>query len=350
MNKKNVIIGVIVIALIIGGAIFSKQYIANNTENKAADNTEAIASNADDKTATKEEIVVKVPTIQSGGPLLIAQELGYFKEQNIKLVEVGAVPSGNQLQAVITGDIDFTAGNHADREVEAYVKGIPVKVIIAQSETTKDMPHMKWMVSKDSKINSAKDLVGKKIAMSYITGGCPVTNLREYLRKGGVDIKDVNMIQMNDNMQAAALRQGLIDVATIHAPLSGLLIKQDGARVLFSDYDTFETKAGNNMATTEKVIKDNPEKVRRFVAAVVKAQKWIINNLAETDKIYAKKLDLDPEVAKDFDRMYYSETGLENDERIQLWIDELVKEGEIEEGQVKPTDIYTNEFNPNYKK
>ncbi len=336
MNKKVLITVIVAVVIIAGGVFAATRYAENNKKD-----TSALAEG---------EIVVKIPTIQSGGPCLIAQELGFFKEQGIRIQEVGAVPGGNQLQSVITGDIDFTVGNHADREIEALIKGIPAKVILAQSETTEDMPHMRWMVPKDSPIKSAKDLIGKKIAMSYITGGCPVTNLREYLKQGGVELKEVNMIQMEDNMQAAALKQGLVDVATIHAPLSGLLRKQEGANVLFSDYDTFQTRAGNNMATSEKVIKNNPEKVRRFVAAIVKAQQWINNNHDEADRIYAEKLKLKPEVAQYFDRTHYSDTGLETDERIQLWIDELVKAGEIKEGQVKPSDVYTNEFNPNYKK
>jgi ABC-type nitrate/sulfonate/bicarbonate transport system substrate-binding protein len=297
---------------------------------------------------SERRILVKLPTIQSGGPALIAKTNGYFEEQNLEIVEIGSVPSGNQLQSVITGDIDFTIGNHTDREVQAIAKGIPVKVILAQSETTEDMPHMRWMVPISSDIHEPKDLIGKKIAMSYITGGCPVTNLRQYLKAGGVDIKEVQMVQMADNLQAAALSQGLVDVITIHQPLSGIVRKQLGLRTLFSDYDTFKGRAGNNMSTSQKIIDKDPEKVRRFITAIVKAQVWIDDHQDEAAIVYADYLKVPREQVADFDRAYYSRDGLEYDDRIQLWIDELVNLGEIEEGQFKPSDIYTNEFNPNY--
>jgi ABC-type nitrate/sulfonate/bicarbonate transport system substrate-binding protein len=299
--------------------------------------------------ASARRILVKLPTIQSGGPALIAKVNGYFEEQNLEIDEIGSVPPGNQLQSVITGDIDFTVGNHTDREVEAIARGIPVKVILAQSETTEDMPHMRWMVPISSDIHGPKDLIGKKIAMSYITGGCPVTNLRQYLKMGGVDIKDVQMVQMADNLQAAALSQNLVDVITIHQPLSGVIRKQLGLRTIFSDYDTFKGRAGNNMSTSQKVIDRDPEKVRRFIAAIVKAQVWIDDHQDEAAVIYADYLKVPREQVADFDRAYYSRDGLEYDDRIQLWIDELVNLGEIREGQFKPSDIYTNEFNPNYK-
>ncbi|MDR1511163.1 MAG: ABC transporter substrate-binding protein, partial [Synergistaceae bacterium] len=297
---------------------------------------------------SERRILIKLPTIQGGGPALIAKVKGYFEEQNLELEEIGSVPGGNQLQSVITGDIDFTTGNHTDREVQAIARGIPVKVILAQSVTTEDKPHMRWMVPISSDIQGPRDLIGKKIAMSYITGGCPVTNLRQYLKTGGVDLKEVQMVQMTDNLQAAALSQGLVDVITIHQPLSGVVRKQLGLRTLFSDYDTFGGLAGNNMSTSQKVIDKDPEKVRRYITAIVKAQAWINDHQDEAVVIYADYLKVPREQVENFDKAFYSYDGLENDERIQLWIDDLVALGEIKEGQFKPSDVYTNEFNPNY--
>ncbi|MDF2926893.1 MAG: hypothetical protein K0R57_5807 [Paenibacillaceae bacterium] len=307
-------------------------------------------SSASSAAPALDPITVKLPTIQSGGPALVARELGMYEKYGIKIKEVGSVQSGNQIQSVIAGDIDFTLGNHADRIIEAIAQGVPVKIVLNQSQTTKEYPHMRWMVPNDSPIQSAKDLVGKKIASSYITGGCPITNLREYLTRDGVDLKQVNLVQMADNMQAAALKQGLVDVVTVHAPLSGILRNQLGFRTLFSDFDTFKDRAGNNIATTQKIIKNDPEKVRRFVAAHLEAQNWIDDHLDEADELYARVLKLDPKDAKDFDRAYYTKDGLETDYRVSLWIDDLVKLGTIKEGQIKPSDVYTNEFNPNDKK
>ncbi len=337
MDRKILIFGALASIIIAGGvlATFGKQNVNGDIQKEAP---------------LREEIVVRIPTIQGGSPVLVADELGYFKEAGIRIEEVGVLQSGNWLQSVITGDIDFTLGNHADRVIQARAKGIDVKIVIAQTDTRQDMPHMRWFVLKNSTIRTPKDLVGKTVGMAYITGGCPFYNLREYLRKGGVDIKDVNMVVMPDAQQEQALKQGLIDVATIHAPKSGLLINTGEARVLFSDYDTFGERAGNNFATSAKLIKENPEKVKRFVSAVVKAQDWINANHDEADRIMAKRLDIKPEVVKYFDRVHYAEHGLERDERLQLWIDLLEQDGEIKEGQIKPSDVYTNEFNPFYKK
>ena len=342
MGKKLYIIGIVAAVVVIGIVII---LAVVNPFNKQE------AKSAGAETAVNSDfITVKLPSIQGGGPALVAREHGIFEKYKLKIVEVGSVQGGNQLQSVITEDIDFTLGNHTDREIEAISRGIPVKVILAQSETTEDMPHMRWMVPKDSPIKGPKDLIGKNIAMSYITGGCPVTNLREYLRQGGVDLKQVNMVQMADNMQQAACEQGIVDVVTVHAPYSGVLRNKYGYRQLFSDWDTFGGLAGNNMATTVKLIEKEPEKVRRFVAAIVEAQQWINTHQDEAQKLYADVLDYDPELAPYFDKIYYSETGLETVERTQLWIDELINLGSIKEGSIKAEDVFTNEFNPNYKK
>ena len=38
-----------------------------------------------------------------------------------------------------------------------------------------------------------------------------------------------------------------------------------------------------------------------------------------------------------------------SDSDAQFWIDWLIKDGKIQEGQFKPSDIYTNQFNLYYK-
>jgi hypothetical protein len=38
--------------------------------------------------------------------------------------------------------------------------------------------------------------------------------------------------------------------------------------------------------------------------------------------------------------------GVIKDKELQIWIDWLVKDGLLKAGQVKPTDLYTNAFNP----
>ena len=38
--------------------------------------------------------------------------------------------------------------------------------------------------------------------------------------------------------------------------------------------------------------------------------------------------------------------GTITDTEISTWIDWLTRNGELEEGKLKPSDIYTNEFNP----
>jgi ABC-type nitrate/sulfonate/bicarbonate transport system substrate-binding protein len=296
---------------------------------------------------TTEPIKITLPTFHSsGGPCIIAEEFGWFDDLNLEIEEVGNIPGGNQIQSVITGDIDFTLGNHADRIIQCIAQGFPVKIVLAQSESTKDMPHMRWMVPEDSDIDGPEDLVGKKIAMTYITGGCPVTNLREYLRQGGVTLDQVQMVQMDDNLDPAALEEGIVDVISGHAPTSGAVREQYGLRTLFTDFDTYGKLGGNNMATSVEILENEPEKVKRFVAVIVRAQQWIDDHQAEADEIYARVLELDPALIESFDHLYYAYDGIEYDQRVQLWIDDLVILGEIKEGQIQPEEVYTNEFNP----
>ena len=49
---------------------------------------------------------------------------------------------------------------------------------------------------------------------------------------------------------------------------------------------------------------------------------------------------------------YWKSTGIAgtagqlHDRELQIWIDWLVKDGVLKPGQLRPSDVYTNEFNP----
>jgi len=41
---------------------------------------------------------------------------------------------------------------------------------------------------------------------------------------------------------------------------------------------------------------------------------------------------------------YYSSSGAVNETQLQVWIDQLVADGTLKPGQIKPGDLYTKEF------
>ncbi len=303
---------------------------------------------ADAVAAGKKYDEIKVPTpAEPTSTVLywVGEELGFFEEQGIKLNYVGLVPSGQLVASVVAGKIDV-GGAHVNRTIAGISAGAKIKAVVAQSETTAEIPHHTYITRKNSSVKGPQDLIGKKVGISAY-GGCNEYIPYGYMRTGG--IKDprgqFEIIIMPETMMEQALRQGDVDIAGFNRLPADLKVNPD-FDYLFSDYEPWGTVAGATpLYFTEKFIKEKPDVVKRFVTAMAKTINWQNEHKQEAAAITAKRANIDPAKVK---IRYFAPDGIITEETVQIWIDLLTEFGEIKPG-IKPGQIYTNEFNAYYK-
>jgi ABC-type nitrate/sulfonate/bicarbonate transport system substrate-binding protein len=275
----------------------------------------------------------------------IADALGYFKDSGVKPKYVGRIASGQIIPSVVNGSIDF-ANRHTPLPMAAIAGGADVKIIAAGTRATADAPHMKYFVRTDSGITGLKDLVGKKIAINSF-GACSEYVTKKYLKDNGYEGK-VEFLQVPDDQLDQALTQGLVEVSIIHPPTSGRAEKTPTLHKLWSDYDIDKGISGMNPYTVNgKFARENPEAVKTIVAILAKTAKWVNENPQQARQIIADRLKMDVSLVENY--AYYSDQVVPGPE-IDYWIERLIAEGKLRPGQIKPSDVYTNEYNPNYKK
>lgn len=275
----------------------------------------------------------------------VANELGYFK--GINVTRAGSTAGGpEKIIAVSAGGIEF--GTSAWIPVlNAINSGTKIRVIAAYGGN-----NTKWLVLENSSIRSAKDLVGKKIAVNVLGGSAEYETL-EYLVRNGISKESVQLIVIPPPQHEQALRQGQVDVAAPFDPVGEKILASGGVRVLFYDSDIIGNITSGVFFTSEKLLRENPETVRRLVEGIARAKDWADEHPKEAKELIAKILKdrgEDPNLAKYWKGFGYGEHVLATDKDAQFWIDWLVKDGKLKEGQLKPSDIYTNEYNPYYKK
>ncbi|HWR09131.1 ABC transporter substrate-binding protein [Sporomusa sp.] len=276
---------------------------------------------------------------------MVADELGYFAEEGIKLEYVGVVPSPQLVASVVAGKIDVGAA-HINRTIAGISAGAKIKAVVAGTETTKEIPHMVYVTLDNSPVKSARDMVGKKVGIPTI-GGCNEYTPYAYLKKNGIESPKgkIEVIVMPEANLEQALRQGDIDVAGFHKN-PNFLVARGGIKVLFTDYDVFGTIGGGTpFYFSEKFIKEKPDVVKRFVKAIAKANDWADANQQQAIDITVKRANVDPKLLR---TGYFAPKGIIQPETATMWIDLLKEFGEIK-NDVKPEQIFTNEFNPNAK-
>ncbi|MDF2873900.1 MAG: transporter, substrate-binding protein aliphatic sulfonates family [Sporomusa sp.] len=292
----------------------------------------------------KQPDIIRVATpVETTSPSIfyIGEDLGFFAEEGIKLEYVGVVPSTQLVASVVAGKIDV-GGAHVNRTIAGISAGAKIKAVAAASETTLDMPHMTYVTLDTSPIKNAQDMVGKKIGLRTV-GGCNEYTPYAYLRKAGItDPKNkIQIITMPDSQLEQALRQGDIDIAGLHQT-PDFIAERQGLKVLFTDYDVWGTIGGATpLYFSTKFISEKPDIVKRFTNAVGKTNNWINTNPQKAVEITAKRANRDVTLVK---KGYYAPGAVIKEETVTVWIELLKEFGEIK-GDIKPEQIYTNEFN-----
>ncbi|MEY4510298.1 MAG: putative aliphatic sulfonates-binding protein precursor [Pseudomonadota bacterium] len=180
--------------------------------------------------------------------------------------------------------------------------------------------------------------------------------LREYLRRAGLSKSEVDrvaLVALPPVNTEQALRAGQVDVAVLGGIHRDKALERGGVRLVFSDYELFGAMTSASYVISERLSRTHPKTVEKFVAATARAIEW--TRATPRDQVVARMESIihkrgraeDASLVRYF-RAVSSETrgGLLTDAQFQRWIDWLVREGQLVPGQLKPSDVYTNQFNP----
>lgn len=346
-NSKKILTVIVVIAIVVIAVVLIGETKTQNNDTSSITPTPVPEIG---KNKSQEVVNIRYLSSQSSvSPHEFAKELGFFKD--INLIDAGAVSGGPEgILALGSGSTDIGSGTAWSAMINSKARGAKIKGVVP-GRGSADNPY-KWVALQNSGIKSAKDLVGKKLATN-ILGGTGDYVTREYLSRNGISKEQVEIVVLPTTSFEQALRSKQVDVIVGSGTTIAKTIDGGGVRVLFNETEI----VGDYMATvypvSENFIAENPEAVKRFVEGYVKAIDWAKENPEEANKLYAKILKDkggNPDLAKYWTGFGVRDHALLKDSDVQIWIGWMAKDGIITEGQIKPSDIYTNEFNPYYKK
>ncbi len=269
--------------------------------------------------------------------LVIAQKQGYFKEEGIN-VELLSIRGEIAIRTALAGEIDFFT--NAGSALAAAVRNVPVTIVTV----FQDKPSWDLIVQPD--IKSVAQLRGKTIGVMSPEGSLAVV-AREMLRKNGLDpTKDVNLVTMGgDEVRFPALQTKSIQATLFNTAMS-IKAQKDGFHKL-ANASEYANLIEGGLVTTRDKIKQNPERIFRFVRGALKGLHYYIAKREAAIKYMMDGLRIkDHELVSsiyDVQAPLILRDGFSDDKVLQSMIDSMKKTTKVQR-DIKVTDVFDLSF------
>jgi ABC-type nitrate/sulfonate/bicarbonate transport system substrate-binding protein len=273
----------------------------------------------------------------------LARELGYFEGTGIRFENVGYAGGGPEsLFALASGSVDI--GSAATSAVINSIASGNDFVAAYPTNGINDDVQSIFHVLEDSPIRSIEDIAGKTIAVNTLGAHLDYT-VREALHSVGLPQDAANLVVVPGPQLEQVLRSGQVDISAFgywQTTFEGAARAEGGLRAVFDDTDVLGEIAGGFTVLRRDWVEAHPQAARAFVEQSARALDHAREHPEQTREIFARMLQErgeNPEVAQYFAGYGVRAGGLPVERDVQFWIDVLVREGALSEGQLSAADI-----------
>jgi NitT/TauT family transport system substrate-binding protein len=184
--------------------------------------------------------------------------------------------------AVLTGTVDTCIHG-----IAAFLLGAAAgePVVIVAAATNRGMG---IVADAKSDIKTIKDLKGKRVAI--FPGSTQEVVILERLKAEGMSISDIQPIRLSFSDMAGALARGDIDAYVGAEPGPGISIANGTGRLIEYPYSTPIGSLNMILSASEKMIKENPERIKMIVEMHKKATDYAMAHPDEMIAVAMQKL------------------------------------------------------------
>jgi NitT/TauT family transport system substrate-binding protein len=230
--------------------------------------------------AAADSVVFQLDWLPGGdkAAVYLGVQKGYFADEGIEVAIKPGRGSSDAITKIGTGSADLGTGGIGALMMAAAEGGAPVKAVMSIYSKQPDA----IFTVKGSGIVSLKDVAGHKIATAPFSSSNTVWPV--VLAANGLDITKVQMLNADVPALAPMLATGKVD-ATINwvtvAPAFEAVLKEAGKQLVILPWSDFGLDGyGLSLFASEKMIKERPQVITRFLRAYIKATNAAIQDPA----------------------------------------------------------------------
>lgn len=214
------------------------------------------------------------------GPVIVAQELGYFADQNLEVEIIAPADPSDPPKLVAAGQADLAISYQPQLHLQIH-EGLPLQRVGTLVAT----PLNCLLALEDGPIKTPADLRGKKIGFSV--GGVEETVLSAVLNKYEMTLQDVELVNVNWSL-SPSLMSGQVDAvigAYRNFELNQMEIEGVAGKCFFVEeeglppYDELIYVANSNSM--------DKDMITRFLAATELATQYMVNHPQKSWELFS---------------------------------------------------------------
>ncbi|WP_018933081.1 ABC transporter substrate-binding protein [Gracilibacillus lacisalsi] len=279
--------------------------------------------------------------------LYVAESKKYFEDEGLD-VEIVMPGEAGADQTVASGQAEFGI-SYQEQVTEARTQDIPLVSIAAviQHNTSG------FAAPEEKEITSPADFAGK----TYGGWGAPVESavIDALMKQEEASVEDVDIVNMGNTDFFTAVERD-VDFAWIYYGWTGIEAELRGKEIdmiYLTDYSEKLDYYTPVITTNEDMIEENPETIKKFMAAVSRGYQDAIDNPEEAaDILIEAQPDLDEELVHASQEWisprYQDDADRWGEQSEEVWSNyaEFMFENDLLERELDVDAAYTNEFLP----
>lgn len=220
------------------------------------------------------------------GPLYLAKDKGFFKDEGMELVFIDEQLDSARRDAFNQGMLDCEAGT-IDLLVTKRAQGTPVVAVMEI-----DMSFGSDGIVATGDIKRVEDLIGRKVAFARDDVG--ETFISFLFHERGLSLDDITIIPKQPEEVAQAFLDGEVDAAVTWEPWLSRAVQRPGTHVLITSRDAPEIII-DTLNVREDIVNNNPELVKKLMRGWFRAVKYSKKHPQEASEIIAGRYGITDE-------------------------------------------------------
>ena len=220
-----------------------------------------------------EAVTVAYVPIMKFAPLYVAADRGLFEKYGLN-VELNRVSSGTEAIAFLTeGRIDVGAIAIVTSLWNGWSQGLDLRIFAPGGLEPLENSPTKFLLRSglEGEVETIADLRGKNVGVAGGPGSGGEYLVSKALELGGLTIRDVNLIQIDNADMPAAFESGAIDAGLLGSPYADQVEAGGFATPLATDLTPGLMTVA--FVSSGDFIGNRPEAVRRFTLALMEASR-----------------------------------------------------------------------------